>query len=241
VSLIVQKYGGSSLSSPARIKEVARRIVKTRKKGKKVVVVVSAMGDTTDELLKLASQVSSNPPKRELDLLLSSGEIISSALLSMALQSLGEKAVAFNGSQGGIITDGVHTRARIQRIEVERILEEVKKDKIVVVAGFQGVTPGNIITTLGRGGSDLTAVALAAALKVNVCEIYTDVEGVYTADPQIVPEARKLKRISYEEMLELASSGAKVIHLRAVEIAQKYKVRLHIRSSFTGKEGTIVE
>jgi len=241
VSLIVQKYGGSSLSSPARIKEVARRIVKTRKKGKKVVVVVSAMGDTTDELLKLASQVTSNPPKRELDLLLSSGEIISSALLSMALQSLGEKAVAFNGSQGGIITDGVHTRARIQRIEVERILEEVKKDKIVVVAGFQGVTPGNIITTLGRGGSDLTAVALAAALKVKVCEIYTDVEGVYTADPQIVPEARKLKRISYEEMLELASSGAKVIHLRAVEIAQKYKVRLHIRSSFTEKEGTIVE
>ena len=241
MSLIVQKYGGSSLSSPARIKEVARRIVKTRKKGKKVVVVVSAMGDTTDELLKLASQVTSNPPKRELDLLLSSGEIISSALLSMALQSLGEKAVAFNGSQGGIITDGVHTRARIQRIEVERILEEVKKDKIVVVAGFQGVTPGNIITTLGRGGSDLTAVALAAALKVNVCEIYTDVEGVYTADPQIVPEARKLKRISYEEMLELASSGAKVIHLRAVEIAQKYKVRLHIRSSFTEKEGTIVE
>jgi len=237
----VQKYGGSSLSSPARIKEVARRIVKTRKKGKKVVVVVSAMGDTTDELLKLASQVTSNPPKRELDLLLSSGEIISSALLSMALQSLGEKAVAFNGSQGGIITDGVHTRARIQRIEVERILEEVKKGKIVVVAGFQGVTPGNIITTLGRGGSDLTAVALAAALKVNVCEIYTDVEGVYTADPQIVPEARKLKRISYEEMLELASSGAKVIHLRAVEIAQKYKVRLHIRSSFTEKEGTIVE
>jgi len=241
VSLIVQKYGGSSLSSPERIKEVARRIARTRKKGNKVVVVVSAMGDTTDELLKLASQVSPNPPKRELDLLLSSGEIISSALLSMALHSLGEKAVALNGSQGGIITNEVHTRARIQRIEVERILKELEKDKIVVVAGFQGVTSENVITTLGRGGSDLTAVALAAALKVKLCEIYTDVEGVYTADPQIVPEARKLRRISYEEMLELASSGAKVIHLRAVEVAQKYKIKLHIRSSFSEKEGTIVE
>lgn len=241
MSLIVQKYGGSSLSSPERIKEVARRIARTRKKGNKVVVVVSAMGDTTDELLKLASQVSPNPPKRELDLLLSSGEIISSALLSMALHSLGEKAVALNGSQGGIITNEVHTRARIQRIEVERILKELEKDKIVVVAGFQGVTSENVITTLGRGGSDLTAVALAAALKVKLCEIYTDVEGVYTADPQIVPEARKLRRISYEEMLELASSGAKVIHLRAVEVAQKYKIKLHIRSSFSEKEGTIVE
>ena len=241
MSLIVQKYGGSSLSSPERIKEVARRIARTRKKGNKVVVVVSAMGDTTDELLKLASQVSPNPPKRELDLLLSSGEIISSALLSMALHSLGEKAVALNGSQGGIITNKVHTRARIQRIEVERILKELEKDKIVVVAGFQGVTSENVITTLGRGGSDLTAVALAAALKVKLCEIYTDVEGVYTADPQIVPEARKLRRISYEEMLELASSGAKVIHLRAVEVAQKYKIKLHIRSSFSEKEGTIVE
>lgn len=241
MSLIVQKYGGSSLSSPERIKEVARRIARTRKKGNKVVVVVSAMGDTTDELLKLASQVSLNPPKRELDLLLSSGEIISSALLSMALHSLGEKAVALNGSQGGIITNEVHTRARIQRIEVERILKELERDKIVVVAGFQGVTSENVITTLGRGGSDLTAVALAAALKVKLCEIYTDVEGVYTADPQIVPEARKLRRISYEEMLELASSGAKVIHLRAVEVAQKYKIKLHIRSSFSEKEGTIVE
>jgi len=241
VSLIVQKYGGSSLSSPERIKEVARRIGRTRKRGNKVVVVVSAMGDTTDELLKLASQVSSNPPKRELDLLLSSGEIISSALLSMALHSLGEKAVALNGSQGGIITNDVHTRARIQRIEVERILKELEKNKIVVVAGFQGVTSENVVTTLGRGGSDLTAVALAAALKVKLCEIYTDVEGVYTADPQIVPEARKLKRISYEEMLELASSGTKVIHLRAVEVAQKYEIKLHIRSSFSEKEGTIVE
>ena len=241
MSLIVQKYGGSSLSSPERIKEVARRIARTRKKGNKVVVVVSAMGDTTDELLKLASQVSLNPPKRELDLLLSSGEIISSALLSMALHSLGEKAVALNGSQGGIITNEVHTRARIPRIEVERILKELERDKIVVVAGFQGVTSENVITTLGRGGSDLTAVALAAALKVKLCEIYTDVEGVYTADPQIVPEARKLRRISYEEMLELASSGAKVIHLRAVEVAQKYEIKLHIRSSFSEKEGTIVE
>jgi len=241
VLLIVQKYGGSSLSSPERIKEIARRIVQIRKTGEKVVVVVSAMGNTTDSLLKLASQVNPDPPKRELDLLLSSGEIISSALLSMALHSLGQKAVAFNGSQGGIITDEVHTRARIQRIEVERILGELRKDKIVVVAGFQGVTPGNVITTLGRGGSDLTAVALAAALKAEICEIYTDVEGVYTADPRIIPRARKLKHVSYEEMLELASAGAKIMHLRAVEVAQKYKVRLHIRSSFTEEEGTIVE
>jgi len=241
VLLIVQKYGGSSLSSPERIKEIARRIVQIRKTGEKVVVVVSAMGNTTDSLLKLASQVNPDPPKRELDLLLSSGEIISSALLSMALHSLGQKAVAFNGSQGGIITDEVHTRAHIQRIEVERILGELRKDKIVVVAGFQGVTPGNVITTLGRGGSDLTAVALAAALKAEICEIYTDVEGVYTADPRIVPRARKLKHVSYEEMLELASAGAKIMHLRAVEVAQKYKVRLHIRSSFTEEEGTIVE
>jgi len=241
VLLIVQKYWGSSLSSPERIKEIARRIVQIRKTGEKVVVVVSAMGNTTDSLLKLASQVNPNPPKRELDLLLSSGEIISSALLSMALHSLGQKAVAFNGSQGGIITDEVHTRARIQRIEVERILGELRKDKIVVVAGFQGVTPGNVITTLGRGGSDLTAVALAAALKAEICEIYTDVEGVYTADPRIIPRARKLKHVSYEEMLELASAGAKIMHLRAVEVAQKYKVRLHIRSSFTEEEGTIVE
>jgi len=241
VSLIVQKYGGSSLFSPERIRQVARRITQTRKTGEKVVVVVSAMGNTTDNLLKLAYQVSPNPPKRELDLLLSSGEIISSALLSMALHSLGQKAVAFNGSQGGIITNEVHTRARIQRIDVAEIFKELDKNRVVVVAGFQGVTPANVITTLGRGGSDLTAVALAAALKAEMCEIYTDVEGVYTADPRIVPKARKLKCISYEEMLELAGSGTRVIHLRAVEVAQKYRVRLHIRSSFSEKEGTIVE
>lgn len=204
-------------------------------------VVVSAMGDTTDKLLSLASRASPSPPKREVDLLLSTGEIVSSALLSMSLNSLGAGAVAFTGLQGGIITDEAHTKARIQKIECERILEELRKDRIVVVAGFQGVTRENTITTLGRGGSDLTAVGLAAALKAELCEIYTDVEGVYTADPRIVPEARRLKVISYDELLEMASSGAKVMHLRAVEVAKNYGVRLHIRSSFTEKEGTIVE
>ncbi len=241
MSLVVQKYGGSSLSCPDRIKAIAERIVGVKKKGKRVVAVVSAMGDTTDKLLNLAHQVNPYPPKRELDLLLSSGEMVSCALLTMALHGLGESAIAFSGSQVRIITDEAHTRARIQKIETRRILEELKKGKIVVVAGYQGATLKNDITTLGRGGSDITAVALAAALKADLCEICSDVEGIYTADPQIVPQARKLPRISYEEMLELASGGAQVIHLRAVEIAKKYGVRLHTRSSFSQKEGTIIE
>jgi aspartate kinase len=232
--LIIQKYGGSSLSSPEKIRKVAKRVLQTKKEGNSIVAVVSAMGDTTDELLALALQVDSHPPKRELDMLLSTGEIISCALLSMALRSLGAKSVSFSGYQVRIITDKAHTKARILKIETERIL-------IVVVAGYQGITLQNTITTLGRGGSDTTAVALAAALKANSCEIYSDVEGVYTADPRIIPQARKLRHISYEEMLEMASLGAKVIHLRAVEMARKYKVSLHIRSSFSQKEGTVID
>lgn len=239
--LIIQKYGGSSLSSSEKIRKVAKRILQTKKEGNSIVAVVSAMGDTTDELLALALQVNSHPPKRELDMLLSTGEIISCALLSMALRSLGAKSISFSGYQIRIITDKAHTKARILKIETERILKEIEKGKIVVVAGYQGITLQNTITTLGRGGSDTTAVALAAALKANSCEIYSDVEGVYTADPRIVPQARKLRHISYEEMLEMASLGAKVIHLRAVEMARKYKVSLHIRSSFSQKEGTIID
>ena len=241
MSLMVQKYGGSSLSSPERIKAVAERMVGVKKKGERVVAVVSAMADTTDKLLNLAYQINLDPKKRELDLLLSSGEMVSCALLTMALHGLGEPAIAFSGPQVRIITDEAHTRARIQRIETRRVLKGLEEGKIVVVAGYQGATVKNDITTLGRGGSDITAVALAAALKADLCEIYSDVEGVYTADPRIVSQARKLSRISYEEMLELASGGAQVIHSRAVEMAKKYGVRLHIRSSFNQKEGTIID
>jgi len=241
LALIVQKYGGSSLSSPVRIKKVAERVLQTKKGGNDIVTVVSAMGDTTDDLLALALQLHPHPPKRELDMLLSTGEIVSCALLSTALHSLGAKAVSFSGPQVRIITDEAHTKARILKIETEKILKQMEKGKIVVVAGYQGTTLENNITTLGRGGSDTTAVALAAALKADICEIYSDVEGVYTADPRIVPQARKLKHISYEEMLEMASLGAKIIHLRAMEMARKYKVTLHIRSSFSQKEGTIID
>ena len=239
--LIVQKYGGSSLDSPERIKKVARRVLQTKKQGNDIVAVVSAMGDTTDELLALALQLDSNPPKRELDMLLSTGEIVSSALLSVALHCLGAKAISFSGSQIRIITDGTHSKARILKIETEKILKEINGDKIVVVAGYQGISLQNTITTLGRGASDTTAVALAAVLRADSCEIYSDVEGVYTADPRVVPQARKLRHISYEEMLEMASLGAQVIHLRAVEIARRYRVSLHIRSSFSQKEGTIID
>ena len=241
MSLVVQKYGGSSLSSPERIKAVAERMVGVKKKGERVVAVVSAMADTTDKLLNLAYQINLDPKKRELDLLLSSGEMVSCALLTMALHGLGEPAIAFSGPQVRIITDEAHTKARIQRIETRRVLKGLEEGKIVVVAGYQGATVKNDITTLGRGGSDITAVALAAALKADLCEIYSDVEGVYTADPRIVSQARKLPRISYEEMLELASGGAQVIHSRAVEMAKKYGVRLNIRSSFNQNEGTIID
>jgi len=240
VALIVQKYGGTSVSTPERIKNVAKRIVTAKKKGNRLVVVVSAMGDTTDNLIELMKKVNPDPPKRELDLLLSTGEVVSAALLAAALDAMGERSIAFTAYQGGIITDSIHTKARIKRVDTRKILQELGKGKIVVVAGFQGITSENTVTTLGRGGSDTTAVALAAALKADICEIYSDVEGVFTADPRIVPDARKLKKISYDEMLELASLGAKVLHLRAVEVARKFKVPLHIRSSFNEKEGTLI-
>lgn len=240
MALIVQKYGGTSVSTPERIKNVAKRIVTAKKKGNRLVVVVSAMGDTTDNLIELMKKVNPDPPKRELDLLLSTGEVVSAALLAAALDAMGERSIAFTAYQGGIITDSIHTKARIKRVDTRKILQELGKGKIVVVAGFQGITSENTVTTLGRGGSDTTAVALAAALKADICEIYSDVEGVFTADPRIVPDARKLKKISYDEMLELASLGAKVLHLRAVEVARKFKVPLHIRSSFNEKEGTLI-
>jgi len=240
VALIVQKYGGTSVSTPERIKNVAKRIVTAKKKGNRLVVVVSAMGDTTDNLIELMKKVNPDPPKRELDLLLSTGEVVSAALLAAALDAMGERSIAFTAYQGGIITDSIHTKARIKKVDTRKILQELGKGKIVVVAGFQGITSENTVTTLGRGGSDTTAVALAAALKADICEIYSDVEGVFTADPRIVPDARKLKKISYDEMLELASLGAKVLHLRAVEVARKFKVPLHIRSSFNEKEGTLI-
>ena len=241
MGLVVQKYGGSSVSSAERIKRVAERIVATRKAGHDVCVVVSAMGDTTDELLDLAQQVSPLPPGRELDMLLTAGERISMALLAMAIQSLGLSARSFTGSQAGVITDSVHGKARIIDVTPGRISEALGAGHVAIVAGFQGVSQDSKdITTLGRGGSDTTAVALAAALGAEVCEICTDVDGVYSADPRIVPDARHLARVSYEEMLELAASGAKILHLRCVEYARRYDVPLVVRSSFSNKPGTSI-
>ena len=241
MGLVVQKYGGSSVSDAERIKRVAERIVATRKAGHDVCVVVSAMGDTTDDLLALAQQVSPLPPGRELDMLLTAGERISMALLAMAIQSLGLSARSFTGSQAGVITDSVHGKARIIDVTPGRISEALDKGHIAIVAGFQGVSQDSKdITTLGRGGSDTTAVALAAALGAEVCEIYTDVDGVFSADPRIVPNARQLSRLSYEEMLELAACGAKILHLRCVEYARRYDVRLVVRSSFSSKPGTTI-
>ncbi|MDT7782791.1 MAG: aspartate kinase [Pseudonocardiales bacterium] len=241
MALVVQKYGGSSVGSAERIKRVAERIVATKKAGNDVVVVVSAMGDTTDELLDLARQVSPVPPARELDMLLTSGERISMSLLAMAIHSLGAEARSYTGSQAGVITTAVHGKARIIDVTPSRIQDATSEGAIAIVAGFQGVSQGsNEITTLGRGGSDTTAVALAAATKADVCEIYTDVDGVYTADPRIVPNAKKLDTISYEEMLEMAACGAKVLMLRCVEYARRYNVPVHVRSSFSNKTGTIV-
>jgi len=223
-----------------KIRNVARRIVKTREEGNEVVVAVSAMGDTTDELIRLARQINPQPQERELDVLLSTGEIVSSTLLAMALHSLGYKAVSLSGAQAGIETDASHSRARILRIEPKRIAQELEKGNIVIVAGFQGITGDMDITTLGRGGSDTTAVALAASLKAQMCQLYTDVDGVYTADPRLVPEASRLKEIGYEEMLELATYGAKVIHPRAVEIGELYNMPILVASSFSNKPGTII-
>lgn len=241
MAIIVQKFGGTSIGTTDRIKNVARRIIETKKKDYDVVVVVSAAGNTTDELLKKAYEINPCPPERELDMLLATGEQVSIALLSMAIQALGFDAISFTGPQVGIVTDTVHTMAKIIDIRSSRVSEELKKGKIVVVAGFQGATVDEDITTLGRGGSDTTAVALAAKLKAEVCEIYTDVDGVYTADPRVVPDARKLGEVSYEEMLEMAAAGAKVLQLRSVEYGKNYGVEIHVRSSFTDEEGTLIK
>ncbi len=241
MSLIVQKFGGSSVADAESIKRVAKRIVETRKAGNDVVVAVSAMGDTTDELLDLAGEVAPIQAPRELDMLLSAGERISMALLAMAIKSMGHEARSFTGSQAGMITDATHGAARIVDVTPVRLREALDEGAIVIVAGFQGFSrESRDITTLGRGGSDTTAVALAAALEADVCEIYTDVDGVFTSDPRVVKKAHKLDRITSEEMLELAASGAKVLHIRAVEFARRHGVTLHVRSSFNNNEGTIV-
>ena len=241
MALIVQKFGGSSVADAEGMKRVAARIVATKKAGNDVVVVVSAMGDTTDELIDLAKQITPMPTGRELDMLLTSGERISMALLAMAIGNLGHEARSFTGSQAGVITDSVHGKARIIDVNPGRIVDALKEGAIAIVAGFQGISQDTKdVTTLGRGGSDTTAVALAAALDADVCEIYTDVDGVFSADPRVVPSARKLKSITYEEMLELAASGAKVLHLRCVEYARRFDLPIHVRSSFSGNEGTWV-
>jgi aspartate kinase len=238
--LLVQKFGGTSLASPERIRQVAARVAEEKRAGKDVIVVVSAMGDTTDELVRLATTVSPNPPKRELDMLLTAGERISMALLSMAIADLGYEAISFTGSQSGIVTDTSHTRAKILDVRAYRVQEELERGRIVIVAGFQGVSSTKEVTTLGRGGSDTTCVALAAAFRARECDIYTDVGGVFTADPNLVPLARKIEKISYDEMLELSFCGAGVLHWRSVEVARRFGVRVHVRSSFRKEMGTIV-
>jgi aspartate kinase len=238
--IIVLKFGGTSVGDIDKIKRVAERAIKSKNKGKGVVVVVSAMGNTTDSLIELAGAITQKPSRREMDMLVSTGEQISSALLAMTVQEKGCECVSLTGGQAGILTDRFYSNAKILNIKVDRIIKELKNDKIVVVAGFQGININGDITTLGRGGSDTTAVALASALKAKYCEIYTDVDGVYSTDPNMVKEARKIESLSYDEMLELASYGAKVIHLRAVEFAKKHNVILHIRSSFNDIEGTWV-
>ncbi|MDK2906008.1 MAG: aspartate kinase [Eubacteriaceae bacterium] len=239
--LIVQKYGGTSVGKVNRIKRVASRIIETKETGKKVVVVVSAMGDTTDDLIELARQIDEHPPSREMDMLLATGEQISISLLAMAIQAQGHDVVSLTGAQCGIVTSNTHKRARINDIHTHRIEKELNAEKIVIVAGFQGINENMDITTLGRGGSDTSAVAIAAALKAELCEIYTDVDGVYTADPRVVEEASKIDEISYMEVLEMASTGAKVLHPRSVEMAEKFKVPLVVRSSYNHNEGTIIK
>jgi len=240
MALVVQKYGGSSVADSVCIKRVAKNIIKYHDQGDQVVVVVSAMGDSTDNLVTLAKELNEKPSPREMDMLLSTGEQVSIALLSIALDSAGKEAVSLTGSQVGIITTKIHSKARIRKVNTERIQKELEKNKIVIVAGFQGKTEEDEITTLGRGGSDTTAVALAASLKADMCEIYTDVTGVFTADPRVVSNAQKLNHISYDEMLELASLGAKVLHVRSVELAKLYNVPMCVRSSYVNEEGTIV-
>ena len=238
--LIVQKYGGTSVGDVKRIENVAQRVISYAKKGHKLAIVVSAMGDTTDELISLSKKINPYPSEREMDMLISTGEQISSSLLAMAIHKKGFEAISFTGQQVGIITDTYHTRAKILKIETERIKKELQNNKIVIVAGFQGISTNSEITTLGRGGSDLSAVALSVALGADICEIYTDVEGIYTADPRIVEEAKKLKYITFDEMLELAARGAQVMQTRAVEVGKKFNMPIYVKSSFTNKEGTII-
>ncbi len=240
MALVVQKYGGTSVADAEKIRNVARRIAVRKEKGDQVVVVASAMGDTTDELIKLAQQVTEHPSERELDALVSTGELVASSLLAMALRHMGYEAISLSGAQAGIKTDANHSRARILGIDPSRIVRELERGKIVIVAGFQGITNDMDVTTLGRGGSDTTAVALAASLKARVCERYTDVEGIYTADPKMVPEAQRLEEISYEEMLELATYGSKVMHPRAIEMGQLYGIPILVASSFTESPGTLI-
>ncbi len=241
MGIIVQKYGGTSVADAQRVRNVAERILYTQSKGHQMVIVVSAPAGKTDELLALARGVAKKPSSREIDMLLATGEQISIALLAMAINDLGGKAISLTAAQVGIKTDDIHQKAKITEISSRRIEEELSKGQVVIVAGFQGINSQNDITTLGRGGSDTTAVALAASLKADLCEIYTDVDGVYTADPRLVPNAKKLKEISYDEMLEMASLGTKVLHLRSVELGKKYNVPIHVRSSFNENPGTIVK
>lgn len=239
-NIIVQKYGGSSIANIDRIKGVAKRILGSKKKNNALVIVVSALGDTTNELEELAFKINKNPPEREMDMLMATGEQIACALLAMAIKNLGHDAISFTGTQVGIITDCSHTKARIETISARRIRKALAENKIVIVAGYQGVTEENEITTLGRGGSDLTAVALAQALQAKVCEIYTDVGGIYTTDPRIVKNARKIKTITFEEMLEMASLGAQVMQARSIEVAKRFNIPIHVRSSFSKEEGTMI-
>jgi aspartate kinase len=241
MALIVTKFGGTSLATPQRVQAVAKRLVDYHAAGAQVLAVVSAMGKSTDDLLKLAKQVNPNPPERELDVLLATGEMVSMSILAMAIEALGDTAVSMTGRQAGIVTTTKHNKARIAEIKAERLHKDLDSNKIVIVAGFQGVTRDGELTTLGRGGSDTSAVALAAALKADVCEIYTDVEGVYTCDPRIVPLAKKLDFISYDEMLELAASGAGVLQMRSVEFARNFNVELRCRSAFSSNPGTLIK
>lgn len=240
MKLLVQKFGGTSVANAERINRAARRAIKAKLEGYSVVVVVSAMGGSTDDLLDLAGQITSNPPRRELDMLLTTGEQVSIALMAMAINAAGHESISLTGGQIGLITDAVHTKARIQKIDADRIRKELSNGRIVIVAGFQGIDESGEITTLGRGASDTTAVALSAVLGAEKCEIYTDVDGVYTTDPRMVPTARKIAQISYDEMLEMASLGAGVMHSRAIEFGKKYNVNIHVRSSFSDTEGTLI-
>ncbi|MDD2420938.1 MAG: aspartate kinase [Heliobacteriaceae bacterium] len=241
MALVVQKFGGSSVADPDRIKRVARRVVDTKEQGNQVVVIVSAMGDTTDDLISLARQITTKPKSREMDMLLATGEQISIALLAMAIDELGHPVVSLTGPQVGIVTEPVHGKAKILAISPERLRQELNGGNIIIVAGFQGATNTGEITTLGRGGSDTTAVGVAACLHADVCEIFTDVDGVYTADPRVVPQARKLEAVTYDEMLELASLGAQVLHPRAVELGKEYQIPIRVRSSFNYHAGTLVQ